>query len=197
VNTGLITVINGRIDDKLNASTAASCHGFATVAKSLGLRVLNEQVCDQGQNLGSLIVKAPGRPAQNVDDLRGPQGIPGARGPEGPRGSQGPPGNPGNDGIPGPQGPQGEPGPQGPQGEPGPAGEPGPQGPQGEPGPQGPPGPPPDLTEVDGRLDTLEGWRTQVDAILAQLVGVDQNHENRIQVLEQYAAANPPAAPVP
>ncbi len=86
---------------------------------------------------------------EDVEILRGPQGLPGADGAPGPQGPQGPQGLPGADGAPGPQGPQGLPGadgapgpqgPQGPQGLPGADGAPGPQGPQGVQGPAGPVG---------------------------------------------------------
>ncbi len=81
--------------------------------------------------------------------VQGPQGIPGIQGPKGDTGEQGPKGDKGDTGDDGAQGPQGIPGIQGPKGDTGEqglkgdkgdTGEAGPQGPQGIPGVQGPKG---------------------------------------------------------
>ena len=74
--------------------------------------------------------------AEQLEALRGPQGIQGPEGPQGPQGIQG------EQGI---QGPQGQ---QGPQGKKGDTGERGPEGIQGPIGPQGPKGDPGDPASV-------------------------------------------------
>ena len=74
---------------------------------------------------------------------QGERGIQGIEGPRGERGETGPQGQKGDTGEPGsigPMGPQGEMGPQGIQGVPGPMGATGPQGPMGPEGPVGPKG---------------------------------------------------------
>ena len=75
---------------------------------------------------------------EQLEGLRGPQGI---QGPKGEQGIQGPKGDKGNTGAQGPKGDTGEQGPQGIQGPKGDPGDQGIQGPQGEQGPQGIQGP--------------------------------------------------------
>lgn len=76
--------------------------------------------------------------AEQLEGLRGPQGIQGPKGDQGIQGIQGPKGD---TGAQGPKGDTGATGAAGPKGDTGPEGPRGPQGPQGIPGPQGPQGP--------------------------------------------------------
>ena len=78
--------------------------------------------------------------AEQLESLRGPQGLVGETGPQGIQGIQGPQGPQGEVGPAGPQGAQGIQGEIGPQGIQGPQGPAGVQGPQGPAGPQGPTG---------------------------------------------------------
>lgn len=84
---------------------------------------------------------------EQLEKLRGPQGIQGEQGPrgeigpQGERGVQGEAGSKGERGETGPQGQKGDTGEAGPIGPMGPQGETGPQGIQGVPGPEGPTGP--------------------------------------------------------
>ena len=75
---------------------------------------------------------------EQLEGLRGPQGI---QGPKGEQGIQGPKGDKGNTGATGPKGDTGEQGPQGPKGDPGDQGIQGPKGDTGATGPEGPQGP--------------------------------------------------------
>jgi hypothetical protein len=196
LNFGVSALLNHRIDDKVQENSAASCHGFASIVRTVHLSVTNESICDQrGSNLGDLLIKIPNRPPVKAEDLRGPAGIPGARGAVGPRGPQGPPGPQGNDGLPGQVGPIGPQGPQGPTGDAGPTGAPGPTG---NPGPPGPVGPAPDLTTIESRIAAIEAWRDQVSPIISMLTTDDQalqqivaQHEQRITALEQATTPAP------
>lgn len=81
---------------------------------------------------------------EQIELLRGPQGLPGENGKDGAQGLPGAPGAPGPAGGPGPEGPMGPrgfTGDRGPEGPIGPQGADGPQGPKGETGPEGPAGP--------------------------------------------------------
>lgn len=71
---------------------------------------------------------------EQLEKLKGPQGV---QGEQGPRGEIGPQGERGTQGIEGPRGERGETGPQGQKGDTGEPGPIGPMGPQGEMGPQG------------------------------------------------------------
>ena len=101
--------------------------------------------------------------AEQLESLRGPQGLQGETGPAGPQGAtgeigpQGPKGETGATGATGAKGDTGEQGPQGekgdtgatgPQGPTGATGATGPRGPQGETGPTGPQGPKGDTGET-------------------------------------------------
>lgn len=192
-NIGLVA-LNARqsdmkIERQANRDRSATCHDMATLVRTFNIKVLNEAICDNGGSLGDLRLKPPGRPAINLEDLRGPagpQGLPGARGP---KGDPGPQGEPGPAGPPGPTGPQGEPGPQGPPGDKGPTGDPGPVGP---PGPQGPEGPLPDLTPIQNQIDALRAAGEEARAFILQLQALYTNLDARVAALEN---TPPPAVP--
>ena len=124
---------------------------------------------------------------EQLEGLRGPQGIQGPKGDQGIQGIQGPKGDKGDTGATGPKGdtgatgatgPKGDTGPQGPQGlkgdtgatgatgpkgDTGPEGPQGPQGPQGIQGPQGPQGPKGDkgdTTSITYYLHTMRAFTT-------------------------------------
>lgn len=107
---------------------------------------------------------------EQLEGLRGPQGIQGPKGDTGATGPQGPKGDKGDTGATGPKGDTGATGATGPKGDTGPQGpkgDTGPQGPQGIQGPQGPQGPKGDkgdsaalykhwITMIGG--GSAEGW---------------------------------------